>query len=83
MLSMGGLRGSKQPNPPAMTMTGAVIFVSLLVITIKLPVSLLIIVSARSPSVKPGLKVLFVLKGWSPGHPPIFSGNPGYHKLAF
>ena len=54
--SILGLRGSKLPKPPAIIITGAWCFVPSFVVTIKLPSTCLLIFSARSPKVKPGLK---------------------------
>ena len=52
---MGGFLGSKQPNPPAMAMFGALCTVPKFVVTIKWPSGVCSMLSARSPSVNPGL----------------------------
>ena len=74
---MGGFLGSKEPNPPAITTTGALCCVPLLVVTTKEPSSNLSNVSALSPNVKPGSKGLICSIRLSTKVPAKISGNAG------
>jgi len=77
MFEIGGLRGSKTPNPPAIITIGAWCFVPLTVVTIKVPSSSFSIPCAASPKVKPGLKGAACSIKLSINSPASTDGNPG------